>query len=134
MSAKDERLTELNKRVRLAAKQLPTKGLQLSYKAFGYRASVETMTDSGCEIRGMSMRDIEYHSRRNGYGRSKRQLWRDLATLEDLGLAYRVSTTKDGKNGPDTIRLRFAPLPVVPDTKHPEDCTCDDCWVAREWD
>jgi hypothetical protein len=109
MDAKDKRkLKELVHRVRQAAKQLPTKGLQASCKAIGYRADKDTLTDEYCEVHGMTYGGMATESKWTDYRRSRSAILADLKILEDMGLAERFPGKRNGKIQPPTTTGRLA--------------------------
>ena len=102
------KLSEHNKRVRVAAYRMPTPGLRNSFKALAYRADRTTSTDEGCTVHGVAMRTIAKLAMRSGYERSQRQLWKDLALFERHGVAKRTPGKRTGRRQePSTIYLSF---------------------------
>ncbi len=97
-------LNELDERVRLSAKLMPTEGLRDSFIAIGDRADIGQSTDEYLVIHGYSMETISELSGEHGVFRSAPTLRRDLRLFVKCGIATKELGDRYLNNQP-TLRI-----------------------------
>jgi len=116
------RLDAQNHRVRRWAEKQPTKGLEMSAKALGYRGDIQQSTDTVVVVHGFSMETIAKMSYGKPYHRSERQLRDDLNVFISSGVATKELGKRYGSNQPtNTITLdltKVVPAEAIEQRRH----------------